>query len=460
MRGPNVILSTTDQQRFDTLGVNGNTQIRTPHLDALARGGVNFTNAFVQNTVCVPSRACLQTGRYTHQHGVTYMEEVIDETPGLPSSEKTFMEILQGAGYRTAAVGKIHMYPEKGFHQSVLTGGKGARWTRSKGQTIGLAPLGPAYAAWLEEKRPGGYEEIYAARRSQKEYSETGVFENPLSADEYVETWIGERAAQVVEERSGHDEPFFLWCGFCGPHDPWDPPEPYRSMYAPEDMPLPEEFPGWPSWRSRWSECQIRKMRSYYWGMVSCIDDQIGRLVRLLREKGAYDETLIVVTSDHGEFMGERARTGKALFFDSILHVPFIVKPPRSSHYKACEIDHITENFNLAPTILDYAGITVPPTMAAHSIRPLIERGMDGREAAFSEFVSGDKKAHGKCVRTASHKYVHWLPDGKEELYDLKRDPREKENLAMSLAHTSVKAEMKGRMLKWLMRTEWRHNYP
>jgi len=122
--GPNIILITTDQQRYDTLGINGNPRMVIPHLGALARSGVHFANAYSQNTVCVPSRACIQTGRYTHQHGVTYMEDVVDDTPGLPDWELTFMEHLQAHGYHTGATGKIHMCPEKGFDWHRLTAGE------------------------------------------------------------------------------------------------------------------------------------------------------------------------------------------------------------------------------------------------------------------------------------------------------------------------------------------------
>ncbi|MHC4716902.1 MAG: sulfatase family protein, partial [Planctomycetota bacterium] len=148
-RRPNILLIGTDQQRYDALGVNGSGLIRTPNLDRLAGCGVNFSRAFVQNTVCVPSRACMQTGRYVHQHGVRYMEPVVDDTPGLPPWETTFMQRLQQAGYTTGACGKIHMYPPKGYDWLRLTGGKGGRWTQSTGLPIGPGPLGPVYAEWL-----------------------------------------------------------------------------------------------------------------------------------------------------------------------------------------------------------------------------------------------------------------------------------------------------------------------
>ncbi|MFC1461734.1 sulfatase-like hydrolase/transferase, partial [Verrucomicrobiota bacterium] len=145
---PNIIVITTDQQRYDTLGVTGNPIVKTPHIDRLAAEGVLFTRAYCQSTICVPSRACLHTGKYIHQHGVQYMENEIEKTPPLPPWEKTFMDRLQEAGYYTGAVGKIHMMQPKGYHETVLTGGKGARWTQATGLEIGPAPLGQNYAAW------------------------------------------------------------------------------------------------------------------------------------------------------------------------------------------------------------------------------------------------------------------------------------------------------------------------
>lgn len=139
---PNILLIAGDQQRYDTLGINGNSLMRTPHLDELAHQDVNFDRAYVTNPVCAASRACIQTGRYTHQHGVEYMETVVDNTLGLPPWEVTFMERLQVAGYHTAAFGKMHKYSAKGSHESKLSGGQGARWDRPYGSPLGVSPLG------------------------------------------------------------------------------------------------------------------------------------------------------------------------------------------------------------------------------------------------------------------------------------------------------------------------------
>jgi len=456
---PNIILITTDQQRYDALGVNGNAMIRTPAMDALARDGVNFSHACVQNTVCVPSRACIQTGRYPHQHGVTYMETVVDDTPGLPPWELTFMEHLQKHGYCTGAVGKIHMYPEKGFDYHNLTGGKGVRWKQAFGSPLGPAPLGPNYAAWLEAKRPGGYELIYSARRDQDAYRKIGLFDNPLNRDEYVEHWTAQQADAFITRSAQGEQPFFLWYGFCGPHDPWDPPEPYRSLYNPADVPLPCDIPGAPSWRDRWQdESLVRRTIAYYWGMITCIDDYVAQTVALLKARGLYDNTLIILTSDHGEFLCERARTGKCLFYEPILRVPLILKPP-TGQGNAGRVDAaLAEVFGIAPTVLDYAGVPIPDTMAATSLRPRVDgSNTTAPSAVFAEYVSNDRKQRGKCVRTPTHKYIVWSPGHRDELYDLHADPLESRNLSADPACVAVKAELTGYLVDWLASTEWRH---
>ena len=457
-RQPNIILITTDQQRYDTLGINGSPWIATPHMDRLSGAGVRFTNAFIQNTVCVPSRACIQTGRYTHQHGVTYMESAVDDTPGLPEWERPFMEHLQADGYFTGATGKIHMYPEKGFDWHRLTGGKGQRWLVPEGSPLGPGPLGPVYAAWLERKRPGAYREIYAERRRQPSYRKLGVMDIPVSADEYVDHWIADESTHFIELAAQQGDPFFLWCGFCGPHGPFDPPEPYRSLVDLERVPLPLELEGWPSWRERWDEALMRRCIAYYWAMVTCIDDQIGRIVDTLHAKGLFDDTLILFTSDHGEFLGERGRMGKGLFYDSVTRVPTWIKPPANTPYQPHTIEALTENMNFAPTVLDYAGIPIPETMAAHSLRPAIEGQDEDTEAVYCEYVTNDRARWGKCVRTQT-KYVRWGPDASEEFYDLESDPLEQHNLSETGAQRTTMDGLKDRLFDWLAQTEWRNHY-
>ena len=463
---PNIVIITTDQQRYDTLGVNGNELIHTPHLDALADRGTLFHNAIIQNPVCIPSRACLQTGRYTHQHGVRYMESVIDDTPGLPAHEITFMERLQAAGYHTAAFGKIHMMPEKGFHELGVCGGKGGRWTQSAGLPIGLGPLGRDYAAWLEARHPGGYEKIYEQRRRPEYKRNRTCISNVLPFEDYVDYWIGQNTVDLIDR--GHSTPFFVWCGFCGPHGPIDPPRPYDGLYPIDDVPLPPNYQVDQNGEHRATtpeqDLMARRFVAYYWGLMTLIDDMVGRIVAALERTGQLDNTLILFTSDHGEMAFDFGRLGKGNFLDPVIRVPLIVvppgegaahqdvRPPASSLQatrvererpsepngppgprggsRAREVSGLVETFDVAPTILDYASAEVPADMSATSLRPLIEAGGTARQVAVCEYETNNRLRSGVCVRTDRYAYSYWAPDGAEQFYDLESDPHERTNLA------------------------------
>ena len=428
---PNILLITTDQQRYDTLGCNGNAFSRTPNLDAVARCGAVFHNAHIQNPVCIPSRACLFTGRYIHQHGVDYMESVIDDTPGLPDHETTFMERLQAAGYRTAAFGKIHMMPPvKGFHEAKLTGGKGARWTKSAGLPIGPGPLGRDYAAWLEERHPGGYERIYEQRRRPEYREYHTAIRNVLPLEEYVDYWTAENTVEFI--RRDHAQPFFVQCGFCGPHGPIDPPEPYDALYPQTDDILPPNYrldeDGTPRHTTPEEDAIARRFCAYYYGLVTLIDDMVGRIVAALEAKGILADTLIMFTCDHGEMLYDFGRRGKGVFYDPVVRVPLMVRPPGSSG-EGKRVEDIVETFDVAATALDYARCEIPPQMSASSLRPLIEGTGEGRDLALCEYVSNDRSVRGICVRTPRYKYAHWEGDPPEQFHDLQEDPFERTDL-------------------------------
>ena len=428
---PNIVLITTDQQRYDTLGVNGSSWIATAHLDQLATRGVNFHNAFVQNTVCIPSRACIQTGRYTHQHGLQYMDPVIDDGPALRPWEITFMERLQHAGYYTAAFGKIHMLPitpARGFHEQKLTGGKGQRWTKSAGLPIGLGPLGRDYAAWLEARHPGAYEAIYAQRRQPEYRAYHTAMTHVLPLEEYVDTWIAGNTVEFL--RRDHDKPFFLHCGLTGPHGPVVVPAPYATLYAEDDVVLPPNYrvdmDGHPRETSEQQDRVARRWWAHYAGLVTLMDDLVGQIIGALEETGLIEDTLVLVTSDHGDMAFERGRGGKSLFFEPVIHVPLIAVPPGGLP-AGREVGGVVEVYDLAPTILDYALAEIPATMSAASLRPLVEDTGPTRKLALSEFVSGDGTLRGTCVRTPRGKYEYWS-SGEERFYDLEADPLEREN--------------------------------
>ena len=434
MPRPNILLITTDQQRYDTMSCNGSAIGRTPHLDAMAARGTILDHCYNQNPVCISSRACLQTGRYCHQHGVRYMESEIDTTPGLPAWEWTCHERLRRAGYHTAAFGKIHMMPDRGFDTAEVCGGKGARWTQQTGLPIGPAPLGPQYAAWVEERCPGGYEQIYEARRTPEYKARRTALAHPLPAELHVDTWIGDNTVEFISEPPA--EPWFVWCGFTGPHGPLDVPPEYLARYRPEDMPTPAHFEHDLSDRFPYRGRKPRTLTpaedeltrfwtAYYHALDDLIDDQVARIAKVFDERGLWDNTLVLFTSDHGEMGGDFGLYGKGNFYEAVTRLPAFVVPPGGSQHR--RLEGLVEMFDYAATALDFAGLEQPVQMAASSLRPELETGRGGREAVFCEYVTNDRARQGIMVRTATHKLVLWheAEESGGELYDLVEDPEE-----------------------------------
>jgi len=418
--------------------------VQTPNLDRLAGNGALFTRAYTQNTVCIPSRACLHTGRHIHQHGVQYMESEIDTTPPLPPWEKTFMERLQDVGYRTGACGKIHMMQPKGYHETALCGGKGSRWTRIYGQQIGPAPLGPKYAAWLDKKRPGAYEEIYAQRRKPEYRENRTAIVNTLAEDEYVEYWIQEEAVSFLNRRKGQDRPFFLWIGFCGPHGPFDPPKRYADMYPVSDMPLPQTFSvekcADPERESRLA----KKITAHYYAMMTCIDEMVAGIVKALRGNGQFNDTIIFFTSDHGEMLGDKNRYGKGVFYEPVLRIPtFVYHPDIKNGFR---FNGLVETFSIAPTVLELAGVDPPSEMAAESLVPVLFHGGKGKESVLSEYVDNKRDWHNVCTRTGRHKLMcsrsRVTNEQQNELYDLDKDPLEQHNVYDDPAYSEDRSRL------------------
>jgi arylsulfatase A-like enzyme len=471
-----VLLITTDQQRYDTLGVTGNPHIRTPNLDSLAARGTLFDRAYIQNPVCVPSRASIQTGRYVHQHGVEYMENEVEQTPGLPPWETTFMERLRQNGYTTAAFGKIHMLPPKGLDEMQLTLGKGARWTEAEGSPLGPAQLGPIYAEWLDRKRPGAYESIYAQRRLPEYRDQATAIVNTLSAEEYVDYWSAENTRAYLErdDVGTAEKPFFAWCGFCGPHGPFDPPEPYASLYDPSQIPLPPllhsrqrgALPG--DYESRFDrpdgEQLIRKIVAYYWGMMTFIDDKVGEIMEVLTRRGLWNNTLVIFTTDHGEMLGDFGRLGKGTFIESVIQAPCILVPPDSKSTEQTQprrVGSLVELIDLAPTILDYAGLPQSEALPGTSLRQYLQPVPDPsrassseKESVLCEYVSNDQQLRRKCLRTERYKYIFSGTDQPVEFYDLEEDPQELVNVASDPAYLAEVHRHSELLLHRLMMSE------
>jgi arylsulfatase A-like enzyme len=359
-------------------------------------------------------------------------------------------------------------------------------WETTVSSPLGPAQLGPVYAAWLERKRPGAYEEIYAQRRRPEYREGAQAIVNVLAPDEYVDYWIGENTWRYLErpDTGGEERPFFLWCGFCGPHGPFDPPEPYASLYDQATLPLSPTLHarqlhappplGGPR-QSRFDGADgpalARKITAYYWGMVTFVDDMVGRIMEVLTRRDLWDCTLVIFTTDHGEMLGDFGRLGKENFTEAVTRVPYLVVPPGAPRDPGGPrfVDSLVEHVDLVPTILDYAGLEQPLALPGLSLRPILESPPGGphprtRDSVLCEYVTPDRTQRLKCLRSTRYKYVFGGPQDAPaaappvQLFDLERDPLELENVAPDPAYRDElqrHAEMLLHRLSWSEHSPW-----
>jgi len=452
MGHPSVLFIMTDQQRWDGIGANGNSIIKTPNVDSLARNGMNFTHHFCSAAACVPSRACLMSGQYVHVHGADATSRNKWLAPSVPTLPGRFTD----AGYNTVGVGKMHFTPWNalgGFERRVGVDGISEE---------------EEYGRMLKEKGLWGKQIGHHTPGFGKAYKSMPTTE--LEADDHVDSFIGRRGVETLTELLGREEPFFLAVSFVGPHEPLDPPHPYDKMYDPADMPL-----------GRWREGELdvlpdevketvtnmgiehldltavpddkkREMTAYYYAKCTLIDDWIGKLFETLKEAGRYEETIIVFTTDHGEYLGDHDLYYKAYFpCDSDCRIPLVIRAPGLDPGSIC--DRLSGNVEIMPTLLGLAGLPVPSTCQEGSCLPVT--GSDAADEP-DAVVTFSEQGPAYRLRTRDWAYVYREGGEHDQLYLLTEDPHELRNLAADPAHAGQKEFMRRRLTDWFIEKSYR----
>ena len=439
----NILLIHADQHRADCLGTYGNPDIRTPHIDALAAAGVRYANSFCPYPVCTPSRYSLLCGRYVHEHrGWTNHCTLAPEFP-------TFPRLLRDDGYATRAVGKMHFTPtylDVGFDAMTLAEQDGpGRWDddyHRELRTAGLADVNDLEDQLREYRR-----------RARPEYwTSFGAMPSNLPEPWHTTTWIGDRAVDAVKRWEGGGN--LLMVGFVKPHHPFDPPAPWDEMYDPElltllpgwlEAPLPRDIARHAGYfpHAEMDEAQLRRAMAYYYATISQIDHHVGRMVDLLKQRDLYDDTLIVYTSDHGDYMGFHHLLLKGNFmYDPVVKVPLILKFPGQA--RAGERSTaLVNNLDVGPTLLAAAGCEVPQPMQGHDLAVSTE----GRNMIFAENWGGAEY----MVRTPTHKLLLCRDEDPSQFFDLARDPLELENRIADPAYAELIAELREALLTWAL---------
>jgi arylsulfatase len=424
MNRPNIVLITTDQHRWDCVGANGNHAIRTPALDRLASGGVRFTRSFCAAVACMPSRACLMTGVLPSIHGVTDTSSRSWLRPDMP----TLPGLLSSSGYETVAVGKMHFKPWDalcGFNRRVTIESK-------------YCPEPDEYRRYVAER---GLKDRVIGHHTPGFGRANKAMPSSLTEGDHIDGFIGRRGVETLKDLAGKSKPFFLWLSFCGPHEPNDPPEPYASMYDPKDMPPPRRAPGEidrlpPVVRrdatafgiehmNLWGlpDAEIARIRALYYGNVTLIDAWIGRVLDTLTQAGVEDNTLVVFTSDHADYLGDHDLLWKGLLpSDADMKVPLILRWPGRIAPGCCT--DLVSGIDVLPTCMAAAATRTPDTCRGLDLVAVAAGKRPGRDHVVL-FSEPDKWRY----RSAEWSYTTWPGQPFDTLYNLKEDPWELNNL-------------------------------
>ncbi len=412
-RRPNFVFILTDDHRYDMLGAAGHPFLKTPHMDRLCHEGVRFENAFATTALCSPSRASFLTGQYASVHGVTNNFSRWDETRNV-----TFLRHLKRAGYDTAFVGKWHM----------------------PGGGLPRLPEADLFVSFTRKDGQGDY------------------FNCPLYVNgrltpnrtPYITEELTEYALDFV--RQERRNPFCLYLSHKAVHHDWKPPRHLRGRHRHADLSFlaPESDRYNTLSGMNWLEGTLGNMHDVYRRYCEClesVDEQLGRLLAALEAKGLLDDTVVVYAGDNGYLWGEHRLYAKHYPYEESMRIPFLVRAPGVVSGAGRRVSRMVLNIDLATTFLDLAGLPVPGAMQGESFVPLLRSpAAPGRPAfvyeLFRDFPFGGRVPPHQAIRTESHKLIEWEMCRPPELYDLRLDPREMNNLCGTPAGDRLAADL------------------
>ena len=484
---PNFLFIITDQHRADHLGCYGNRVVRTPNIDGIAAKGTRWNRFYVANPICMPNRASIMTGRMPSLHGARH------NGVALSKDHATFVELLRDAGYATGLIGKSHLQSFTGLpatnsyqpQDGLTTPSEGLRdacknsrhgpeydleiapeWDAPLAERIdshfyGFSHVEVAadhgdqacgdYLLWAREQR-ADFDSLVGPRNAlpDNRIRAPQAWRTAVPEELYSTNWIAERSEAWLSERAGEDAPFFLQMSFPDPHHPFTPPGKYWDMYEPEDMILPRSFgkgdlPPIKAMREAMrsgtdprdnqdpfavTEQEARAIIALTYGMITMIDDAVGRVLATLDELGLTDNTVVIFTSDHGDYMGDHGLMLKLLLhYQGIIRVPFIWSDPTGPASKRTD-GGLASSIDIAATILERAGIQAYNGMQGRDLLSASPPEAVIVEEDSQRLMTGfDRRQRVRTVVT--DRYRMSLREGEDwnELYDLANDPDETRNI-------------------------------
>ncbi|WP_372824935.1 phosphoric/sulfuric ester hydrolase PehA [Polaromonas sp.] len=491
MKQKNVLLIVVDQWRGDTLPMVGHPVVKTPNIEALAAEGVTFARHYTQAVPCGPGRASLLTGQYMMNH------RAVQNTIPLDARHTNIALEVRKAGYDPALVGYTTTTPDPR-----VTAAQDPRFKVLGADMEGWRPVGSwgnkmeAYFSWVASEgfaMPDNPWDIWLPKGLDA--GDVGATGKPsqIPAELSDTVWFTDRGLDYM--RGAENKPWFLHLGYYRPHPPFSAPAPYHDMYDPALCPPPvraatveNEFDQHPLLRfyveniqrknffqngeglaSQMSEVEVRQMRATYYGLMTEIDDQLGRVFDYLKQSGQWDNTLIVLTSDHGEQLGDHHLLGKIGYFDESYHIPMVVRDPNvaANGSRGTLVQNFSETVDTMPTVLEWLGQPIPRSCDGSSLLPFLHEGaapsdwrtevhyeFDFRNVFYSKPEASLGLEMDECalavIQDEDFKYVHFaaLPP---LFFDLEKDPEQMKNQAANPAYAELMLKYTQKMLSWRM---------
>lgn len=449
---PHIILIISDQHRGDAMNCMGNTSVISPNMDALAEDGTLFMNGYSSTPSSTPARSGLLTGLSPWHHGMLGYGRVAKQY------RYEMPAMLGDLNYYSFGIGKMHWFPQKSLH--------GFRGTLvDESGRVESPDFISDYRLWFQMQAPG-----LNPDSTHIGWNDHGAAAYKLPERLHPTAWTGEMACEMIRNYEENEkQPLFLKVSFARPHSPYDPPQRLLEEYAEKDVPAP--------WIGEWcadksyaelkdpeqadksaaygnfGEEYAKNSRRHYYANVTFIDEEIGKVIKTLKEKGMYDNSLICYISDHGDMLGDHHHWRKTYPYEGSVHIPYIVKWPASYHFsKGSKITQPVELRDLLPTFLELAGSTVPQDMDGQSLLRL----MEGKTDEWRKYIDLE---HATCYSPDNYwcaltdgkiKYIWRFYTGTEELFDLSTDPHELKNVAGNKKYKRQLEELRHAMVEHL----------
>ena len=455
---PNILLLMTDQQRWDAMSCSGDW-VQTPHLDRIASEGIRFTNCVTTSPVCIPTRLSLATGLYPHN---THVWNNMNHQ--MPAETPTWMQAVRDAGYRTSLFGKTHLHPHNGDlrEREDLMNAYGLDDVNEIGGPRASAKvLSHMTAMWEEKGVWEGYRADYRERFSTKPHL---VRASTLGFEDYADVYVGQQAKRYLQNYE-REEPWCCWVSFGGPHEPWDTPEPYASMYDPAEMPpaIPRPFAEtrptghldglMQRVNPTFEPGEIGRLRANYAGNVTLIDDQIGEILDTIEARGELENTIIVHTSDHGEMNGDYGLIYKSNFLNGAVRIPLLVRTPDTLRLQTPSTGTICERpvewIDIGPTLVELVGGELGHRQFGKSLGPVLTHP----EATHRDFAISE--IEGEIMLLSKEWKAALNADGEVYLlFNVQNDPNEIQNLAGRPEVADIETALRLQILERLMQTQ------